>query len=160
MPDLVSHIRERASKNPRRIVFPEATDPRVLIAVTRLVTSRMARPILVGSRTAVEKKAAELGLRLSQVEIVDVKSTNLVDRYSRMLLPDWKSRGVTEMEAQQRLEDPMYFAAAMVRAGDADGFVGGAATTTAETVRAAIRCIGLRPSSKTVSSFFWMALPA
>jgi phosphate acetyltransferase len=48
----------------------------------------------------------------------------------------------------------------MVRAGDADGFVGGAATTTADTVRAAIHCIGLSPLSKTVSSFFLMALPS
>jgi len=77
-----------------------------------------------------------------------------------MLLGDWKSRGITEMEAAQRLENPMYFAAAMVRAGDADGFVGGAATTTADTVRAAVHCIGLRPESKTVSSFFLMALPS
>ena len=65
----------------------------------------------------------------------------------------------TEVEAQKRLENPMYFAAAMVSAGDADGFVGGAATTTADTVRAAIQCIGLHPSSSTVSSFFLMALP-
>jgi phosphate acetyltransferase len=54
----------------------------------------------------------------------------------------------------------MYFSAAMVRAGDADGFVGGAATTTADTVRAAVQCIGLRPESSTVSSFFLMTLPA
>src|SRR5262245_32480418 len=54
----------------------------------------------------------------------------------------------------------MYFAAAMVRAGDADGFVGGAATTTADTVRAAIQCIGLHANSSTVSSFFLMALPS
>jgi phosphate acetyltransferase len=57
-----------------------------------------------------------------------------------------------------RLQDPMYFAAAMVRAGDADGLVGGAATTTADTVRAAIHCIGLRPESSIVSSFFLMVL--
>jgi phosphate acetyltransferase len=53
----------------------------------------------------------------------------------------------------------MYFAAAMVRAGDADGFVGGAATTTAATVRAAIHCIGLRQGSSVVSSFFLMVHP-
>ena len=54
----------------------------------------------------------------------------------------------------------MYFAAAMVRAGDGDGFVGGAGTTTADTVRAAIHCIGLSPHSSTVSSFFLMVLPS
>ena len=159
MLDLVMQLRERAAKAPKRIVYPEATDPRVLRATARIVDSRMARPILVGSPQAVESQAQELGIKLSHIEIVDPKTPNFVDRYVRLLLPEWKSRGITEPEAMKRIENPMYFAAAMVRAGDADGFVGGAATTTAETVRAAIHCIGLNDISKTVSSFFLMALP-
>jgi phosphate acetyltransferase len=67
---------------------------------------------------------------------------------------------VTEVEAQTRLQNPMYFAAAMVRAGAADGLVGGVATTTGGTVRAMIHCIGLHPASSAVSSFFLMVLPA
>ena len=160
MPDLVTQLRERAAKTPKRIVYPEATDPRVMRAAARVVESRMAKPVLVGSPQAVETQAKELGIKLSHVEIVDPKTLNLVDKYARLLLPEWKSRGITEVEALRRFENPMYFAAAMVRAGDADGFVGGAATTTADTVRAAIHCIGLGPDSKTVSSFFLMALPA
>ena len=160
MPDLLTQLRERAAQQPKRIVYPEATDPRVLRAAARLVEMRMARPVLVGSTEAVEGKAQELGVQLSHVEIVDPKTPSLVDRYVRLLLPDWRSRGVTEMEALKRLENPMYFAAAIVRAGGADGFVGGAATTTAETVRAAIHCIGLSAASKAVSSFFLMALPS
>lgn len=160
MPDLVTQLRERAAKQPKRIVYPEATDARILRAAARLVESRMAKPVLVGSPQAVEARAKELGTSLSHIEIVDPKTLTLVDRYLRLLLPEWKSRGITEMEALKRLENPAYFAAAMVRAGDADGFVGGAATTTAETVRAAIHCIGLSPTSKTVSSFFLMALPS
>lgn len=159
MPDLVKQLRERAAKAPQKIVYPEATDPRVLRAVVRIIEMRMAKPILVGSPQKVEEKSHELGLKLSHVEIVDIKTPALVDRYAKLLLPDWKSRGVTELEAQKRLENPMYFAAAMVRAGDAAGFVGGAATTTADTVRAALHCIGLRPNSSIVSSFFLMALP-
>jgi len=131
-----------------------------LRAAARIVETRMAKPVLVGSPQAVESKAQELGVKLSQIEIVDPKTMKLVDKYTGLLLPDWKSRGITEVEAQKRLENPMYFAAAMVRAGDADGLVGGAATTTAETVRAAIHCIGLSTTSKTVSSFFLMALPS
>ena len=125
-----------------------------------MVQMRMAKPILVGVPEAVEQKAKETGVQLSHIEIVDPRSQALIDRYARLLLPNWKSRGITEVEAQQRLKNPAYFAAAMVRAGDADGFVGGAATTTAETVRAAIHCIGLHPNSSTVSSFFLMALPS
>jgi phosphate acetyltransferase len=158
MSEFVTQLRERAARAPKRIVFPEATDARVLRAAGYLVGHRIARPILVGTPQAVESKAKELGCSLAHIEIVDPKTLNLVDRYAQLLLPDWKSRGVTEMEALKRLENPMYFAAAMVRAGDADGFVGGAASTTAETVRAAIHCIGLSATSKTVSSFFLMAL--
>src|SRR4051812_2767797 len=117
MPDLVTQLRERAAKAPKRIVYPEATDPRVLRAAARLVESRMARPLLVGSPESVETRARELGIPLSHIEIVDPKTLNLVDRYVRMLLPEWKSRGITELEALKRFENPMYFAAAMVRAG-------------------------------------------
>jgi len=160
MADIVQHVRERAANAAKRIVYPEAADPRVLRAAARIVETRMAKPVLVGSPQAVESRAKELGVKLSQIEIVDPKTMKLVDKYAHLLLPDWKSRGITEVEAQKRLENPMYFAAAMVRAGDADGLVGGAATTTAETVRAAIHCIGLSTASKTVSSFFLMALPS
>jgi len=159
MSDLIQELRARASKNPKSIVYPEATDPRVLQAVARMVAARMVRPILVGPPDQVEKKAQEIGIQLSHVEIVDPRSPQLSERYAKSLLSNWKSRGVTEVEAQKRLESPMYFAAAMVNAGDADGFVGGAATTTADTVRAAIQCIGLHTNSSTVSSFFLMALP-
>src|SRR6266498_3039282 len=118
MPDLVTQLRERAAKDPRRIVFAEATDPRILRAVARMVEIRMAKPILVGVPQAVESKARELGAKLSGIEIVDPGTRGLSERYLRLLLPDWKSRGVTEIEGMKRFEDPMYFAAAMVRAGD------------------------------------------
>jgi phosphate acetyltransferase len=160
MSDLLMQLRERAAKTPKRIVYPEALDARVLRAAARLVESRMAKPVLVGPAAAVENKARELGISLSHIEVIDPKTVNLLERYTGLLLPDWKARGVTEMEARSRFDNPMYFAAAMVRAGDVDGLVGGAATTTAETVRAAIQCIGLSAESKTISSFFLMALPA
>ena len=160
MSDLLTQLRGRAANNPKRIVYPEATDVRVLRAVERMVQMRMVKPVLVGAPAAVEAKAREAGISLAHVEIVDPATVSLVHRYAQLLLPDWRSRGITEVEAMKRLENPMYFGAAMVRAGDADGFVGGAATTTADTVRAAIHCIGLSATSKTVSSFFLMALPA
>jgi phosphate acetyltransferase len=159
MINLVRRLRERAAENPRRIVYPESTDPRVLRAVSRMVDMRMVKPILIGIPEVVEEKARLAGVHLANAEVADVKSHGLIARYSRLLLPDWRAKGVTEVEAEKRLENPMYFAAAIVRAGDADGFVGGAATTTAETVRAAIHCIGLHSSSSVVSSFFLMVLP-
>jgi phosphate acetyltransferase len=155
--EFLSRLRARASRVPRRIVFPEASDPRVLEAARRISDLGIARPILVATPSVIEQKSKELGFSLNGIEIADPTDESK-RRYAALLLPEWRSRGVTEIEAGKRLENPMYFAAAMVRANDADGFVGGAATTTAETVRAAIHCIGLAPASSVVSSFFLMVL--
>jgi phosphate acetyltransferase len=155
--DLLARFRERAAKKPKRIVYPEGTDPRILRAARRIADTVMAKPLVIGSLQSVSAAAEQAGVRLSGVEIVE-PTANRKEHYAGLLIPDWRARGVTEVEALNRLQDPMYFAAAMVRAGDADGFVGGAATTTADTVRAAIHCIGLRPESSIVSSFFLMVL--
>lgn len=156
--ELLSRLRERAARNARRVVYPEGTDARVLRAAQRIADTRMAKPILVGSVEAVEKAARTAGVSLSGVEVAEM-GIQTQKQYAALLLPEWKARGVTEVESQTRLQNPMYFAAAMVRAGAADGFVGGVATTTADTVRAAIHCIGLHPGSSVVSSFFLMVLP-
>jgi phosphate acetyltransferase len=154
---LLTQLRERAAAMPRRIVYPESQDPRILQAARAIADSGMAVPLLVGAPDAVTQNAKTLGISLSGIEILDMNS-RIIDRYASILLPGWRSKGVTEIEARARLQSPNHFAAAMVRAGDADGFVGGVATTTANTVRAAIQCIGIREGSLTVSSFFLMML--
>ena len=156
--DLLARLRERAARKPKRIVYPEGADPRVLRAAQDLVAAGIAKPVLIGSPGTIAAAAGSAGVNLSGIEIAEPTSERK-SRYADLLLPEWKARGVTEVEALGRLQDPMYFAAAMVRAGDADGFVGGAATTTADTVRATIHCIGLRAGSSVVSSFFLMVLP-
>ena len=156
--DLLARLRERAARNPKRIVYPEATDPRILRAARDVAAARMARPVLVGSPGTIGAAAENAGVNISGIELVE-QTEDRKQHYASLLLSEWKARGVTEVEALNRLQDPMYFAAAMVRAGDADGFVGGATTTTADTLRAAIHCIGLRPGSSVVSSFFLMVLP-
>jgi len=156
--DLLKQLREQAARVPKRIVYPEAQDPRILRAARKIADTKMAVPVLVGLPDAVAETAKSHGTDLSGIEIVSIDSQS-IDRYTSMLLPEWRAKGVTEIEARTRLQNPMHFAAAMVRSGDADGFVGGVATTTADTLRAAIQCIGVREGTTTVSSFFLMALP-
>jgi len=156
--DLLSQLRERAAHKPRRIVFPEPEDARILQAVRTIADRKIAQPILVGAPDRIAEKARALGLSLSGIDIVK-HDIERAEKYASLLHGEWRARGVTEMEASERLRNPIYFSTAMVRANDADGFVGGVATTTADTVRAAIHCIGLREGSSSVSSFFLMMLP-
>ena len=131
----------------------------MLTAVETVAKKGIAQPVLLGNADKVREAARSLGLDIERVETLEPAQSE-IERYAKILLTDWRVRGTTELEAEKRLSDPMYFAAAMVRAGDAEGFIGGATKTTAETVRAAIRCIGLAADSSIVSSYFLMALPS
>jgi phosphate acetyltransferase len=120
----------RALRPRRRIVFPEGADPRVLAATARLRREELIEPILVSGPQD--------------------------DRYWRLYYERRRAKGVTELEARAVVRTPLFYASLMVAAGDADGFVGGAANTTADTVRAAFHCVGPAPGVRTISSVMFL----
>ena len=157
--EILEQIRRRAAQCARSIVFPEAEESRTLQAVSRILDLGIAKPILIGEPERVRHAAAASGVSLDGVIVHDAarspRRADLARRYWERV----RARGVTEQEAGQQILDPMYFAALMVSAGMADGMVAGAVHTTAETVRVALRCIGLQKGISTLSSFFLIATP-
>jgi phosphate acetyltransferase len=154
----LDQILQRAREAPRRIAFPEATDPRVLRAARRLVSERIARPVLVGSEAAAREAAARLGLDLSGIPVVDpgVEPGRVELRGA---VADALAEGeIVGRNVDALLQDPLYYAAAMVRSGVVDGSVAGAMRTTAETLRAALRIIRPAAGVRVVSSFFLIQL--
>jgi phosphate acetyltransferase len=141
--------RLRATAKPRRIVFPEGDDPRVLEAAARLAAERLLAPILVSARPP----AAPAG-----VTFVHPESHPRTAHYAALYHDRRRSRGITSLEARKVASQPLYFAKLMVSAGDADGSVGGAFVSTADAVRAAFHSIGVAAGIRTVSSFYIMAL--
>lgn len=141
--------RVRRQRPGKRIVFPEGDDPRVVAAAGRLARERLIEPILLGSKPA--REAAGL-------ELINPESSPRANSYAALYFERRRGR-VTEAEAARIARQPLYFAALMVAAGDADGTVGGASNTTAETARAALQCIGRMPGARTISGFFILALP-
>ena len=139
----VEHLRGVRKK--KRIVFPEGTDPRVIEAAARLAAEQLLAPVLIGPAP---------GRAPSGVTFVDPSANPDAAKYGRIYYERRRAKGITEVEASKIAQRPLYFSALMVTAGDADGFVGGAANTTAETVRAALHCIGTPPTVRTVSSVF------
>jgi phosphate acetyltransferase len=147
----LEHLEERLRTvgGPCRIAFPEGGDPRVIAAAARLVHGRLAQPVLIGHPPAV----APPGL-----EFIDPATSEHTARYAQLLYERRRSSGMSERAARSLAARPLYFAALMVAAGDAAGSVGGAANSTAETVRAALHSIGTAPGIRTVSSFFVLAV--
>jgi phosphate acetyltransferase len=140
---------ERARRHKKTIVFPEGSDARVLEAAARLVRDGVVTPVLIGPKPA----DAPAG-----VTFLDPARATAIEKYAGLYYERRRAKGITRVEALEIARRPLYFAALMVSAGDADGSIGGASNTTAEAVRAALHCIGADPRVRLVSSVFVMAL--
>ena len=157
---ILQKIRERAAADLQHIILPEGEDVRTLRAAEICAQARIAKITLIGSEEKVRSLAAGAGTNLNGIEILDHRASNhdfgkMAELYHQMR----RAKGVTLEEAEQTVKDPLYFGNLLVREGKADGSVAGATNTTAHTVAAAIRCIGVRDGFKIVSSFFLMVVP-
>lgn len=156
---LVERIKARARMHPQRIVLPEGEDPRVISAAASIAREGYAKVTLLGRKPVIETVARDSHLGLEGVAIIDPAASPRSEQYAQIYWERRRARGVTLDEAREIARRPLYFASLSVAAGDADGSVGGASNTTAETVRAALHSIGLAPEAKLVSSFFVMVVP-
>lgn len=157
---VIDQITQKAKGYNQRIAFPEATEPRTLKAVSILTDQSICRCILVGNHNEIQKAATENGIQLSsRISIIDPSSSDRNSDYTNEFFNLRKAKGQTHEQARERMKDPLFFAAMMVRRGDADGAVAGAITTTADVLRAGIQVIGLKEGNRTVSSVFLMNLP-
>jgi len=156
--DILEKLKARVRTDWQRIVLPEGEDPRVIAAAAHIVKQGYASVTLLGREAVMHEAAARAGVSLDGAKLVDPASSSALGGYARLLHERRRAHGLTLDEAGHLARRPLYFAALAVAAGDADGSVGGAANTTAETVRAALHSIGLAPQAKLVSSFFLMIL--
>ena len=154
--DVLARIHSAARSSPRHIVLPEGTEPRTVQAAARAVALGIARVTLLGPPDEVRGQAASSGVSVTGVDVASVPTGREADAALRAYLERAARRGVTVEEGRKHLEDPMLWAAFGVASGQYDGMVAGARSTTAETLRAAIRGIGVRAGVKKVSSFMLM----
>lgn len=156
---ILSRIKTRARENPQHIILSEGDDDRTLRAAEKILDEKLARLTILGDESVVHGRAREIRVHLEGASIVSPKNSPRLKPFVDLYFESRRAKGMTTEEAQKDMLDPMFFAAMLVRAGEADGTVGGAIHTTAHTVRAALRCIGPAPGCSIVSSFFLMVLP-
>jgi phosphate acetyltransferase len=148
----------RASSDPRHVVLAEGEDPRIVEGALRAIRAGVARITLVGDADRVARLVEAKGGDPAALGIEDPGSSPLADTYAAEYYMLRRHKGVDEAAARQAMREPLCFAAMMVRRGDADGTVGGAVATTADTVRAALQIVGKASDARIVSSFFLMML--
>ena len=156
---ILQKIRERAAADIQHIVLPEGEDPRTVQAAEMCVRDRVAKITVIGNEEKVRSLAQEAGANLNGVNILDHRKASDFGKMATLYHQLRRSKGTTLEEAEQTVKDPLYYGNLLVREGKADGSVAGATNTTAHTVAAALRCIGVRSGFKIVSSFFLMVVP-
>ncbi|HEY0673692.1 MAG TPA: phosphate acetyltransferase [Longimicrobiales bacterium] len=150
MSTFLTDIQHRVRGSAQRIVLSEADDERTVTAALALRERGLLQPIVVGSA---HSRAAR------RLDIIDPAHDPRTESFAETLFTLRKHRGLSYDEARTIVQDPLYFAALMVRAGEADGSVAGAVRTTADVLRAAIWCVGTAPGIRSVSSAFYMVVP-
>jgi phosphate acetyltransferase len=155
---VLERIRREAQAAPRRLLLAEAGDPRIVGAAARLARERIARVTLVGDPAEALATARRADVTPGAFEVLDARDASLVAR-TRAAIEQARGTRIGASDLERCAADPLFQAAMLVRAGEADTFVAGAVRTTADVLRAALWLIGLAPDVKSVSSFFLMILP-
>jgi len=144
----------KAKSAPRRIVFPEGTEERVLRAVQILREERICEPILLGNEAEIRAEAAKVGVDLDGVSIVDHHISARRLDYRKELVRLRKRKGVTEQDAERLLGRRSYFGAMMVRMGEAHGLLAGLTKSYSDSIRPALEVVGLADGHETAAGVY------
>ncbi|CDB90172.1 MAG: phosphate acetyltransferase [Christensenellales bacterium] len=147
-------------KSPKKIVFTEGEDSRILEASSRLLASNFLHPILIGNEEKIMNAAEESGFNIRGAEIIDPEKYEKMDEMVEILCELRKKKGMTPEKARQVLSQANYFGTMLVKMGVADSLLGGATYSTADTVRPALQIIKTKPGHSIVSSCFILVRPS
>jgi malate dehydrogenase (oxaloacetate-decarboxylating)(NADP+) len=158
--EIMRRIIHRAQRDPKRIVFLEGNEPKILRACQVILDEGIARPILLGERAVIERNIAELSLELDKAVIIDPKNFERFEDYVTEFHRLRSRKGITRKEATKLLTvNRNYFGAMMVKMRDADGLVGGINKHYPETIRPALQVLPLEEQTSVIAGMYMMVFP-
>jgi malate dehydrogenase (oxaloacetate-decarboxylating)(NADP+) len=144
----------KAQKQPKRIVFTEGEEGKILRACQILLDEKIAMPILIGREDVIRAKIEELHLHLNGVTIIEPAKFPRIDEYTEEFYSLRQRKGITRTEAAKAVRTPVTFASLMVRLNDADTLIGGLTTHYPDTIRPALEVIEVRPEVHKVAGVY------
>jgi phosphate acetyltransferase len=156
---ILDALQDKAKGLGKHIVLPEGDDPRTLDAAKMIIEKGIAKLTILGDLKKIEENARTSGFDLNKAKIIDPSGSPDLDDYVDEFVKMREKKGVTRERALKQMKDVLYYGAMMVRKGQADGSVAGAAHTTGDVLRAGIQVIGLAKGISSVSSCFMMVVP-
>jgi len=149
----------KAQRQPKRVVFPEGEEGKIVRACQILIDEKIASPILLGDEEKIRARMAELHLELEGIQIVDPTRSERLPAYTEELYCLRQRKGATRREVEQLILNRNTFAAMMVRLGDADALIGGLTQHYPDTIRPALQVIEVRHGLRRVSGVYVMITP-
>jgi phosphate acetyltransferase len=148
----IGNIIEKLQRHPKRIVFPEGTEPRVLQAARQYYALRLGAPILLGDRAKIKAVADGLGISLEGMGIVNPAESQDIESFGRRFGALRRYQGLRSPEAREAILQPNYFGAMMLAMHQADGLVSGTSHTTGNVLRPLFQIVKMAPHTTTASS--------
>ena len=155
---IMSRIVQRAKNAPKRIVFPDGDNIKVLRACQIVLDEGIAHPILLGSEKKIRQRAADLDLDLEGAELLNPSDSLKHSAYAHEYLDLRCRKGVTAASAARLMNRRIHFGMMMVRRGDADGLVAGLTAPYPDTIRPALQILGIRPDVRRATGMYMMLL--
>lgn len=149
---LIEKLCVRLQHHPKRVAFPEGSDPRIIQAARQFVTRRLGAPILIGDRAQIRANAEALDIRLEGIRIISPAESDELEDYCRRFQGLRRFRGLDEREARDYLLDNSYFATMMLATAGVDALVSGATESASSALRPLFRIIPLQEGVRTASS--------
>ena len=159
--NFIERVKNRAKKEIKTIVLPEAEDIRTLKATQIALKEKYANIVLIGNEETIKQKAQENNINIVGATIINPQTSEDYEKYAQLLYELRKNKGMTIEQAKELVLNPVYFGMLMVKDEEttADGLVSGAVHSTADTLRPALQILKTAPDTKLVSAFFVMVVP-
>ncbi len=158
--EIMRRIIHKAKRNPKRIVFLEGRDPKILRACQVVIDEGIAHPVLLGDQKKIERAIGELHLDLREATIVDPETFPRLDEYVSRFYHMRARKGITLQESRHLMKYNLnYFGAMMVKMGDADGLVGGVNQHYPDTIRPALQTLPLEEKTSVIAGLYMMVFP-
>lgn len=147
----IAAVIEKLQRHPKRIVFPEGTEPRVLQAARQFHALRLGAPVLLGERAKIKRVAEKLGVSLEGIRIINPAESEELDNFTERFVKLHWSKGLKPAEARNAMLQPNFFGAMMVAMHQADGLVSGATTITSHVLRPLFQIFRIAPQTSVAS---------
>lgn len=152
MDSFIDSVYEKLQRHPKRVIFPEGTDVRVLQAAAEYVRLRLGPAILLGDREVIEARAKEAGVSMNHIHVINPATAEDMPLFVKRLESLSRYKGIASIDAQNILLNPNYFASMMLQNGQADGLVAGASEFSGNILRPLFQLIKPLPGVKSISS--------